>query len=385
MTIAACEKSALSPPLPTHAAVSAGFHHTCALTTDGSAFCWGGNRFGQLGIGSSDTVAHPSPARVAGGLTFSAISTGESHTCALTTAGSAYCWGYGGAGALGTGDTLTRLTPAAVAGGIAFVSISAGAGGIGLGSHTCALTSSGAAYCWGNGVYGQLGSGASTSSTAPVAVAGGLTFTGVSAGETHSCGIAGGAAYCWGINAHGALGSGTPAGVANAPSLVEGGLSFTAVSAGFRYTCARTVAGAATCWGLNLRGELGAVTPNSCLGFSDDVFPCSLTPLAVSGAPLLASVVAGSYHTCALAPNGQAYCWGSNDFGQLGDGTAGPQRVTPAAVAGGLVWSRLAVGGSHTCGLTTEGDVYCWGDNLDGQLGDGSTTDRHAPVAVATR
>ncbi|MFI5280853.1 MAG: RCC1 domain-containing protein [Gemmatimonadales bacterium] len=383
LAVFGCEKSATAPAPSVIGSVSAGLTHTCALTTDGSAFCWGGNRYGQLGTGSSDTLAHPMPARVAGGLRFSTISAGERHTCALTIAGSAWCWGNGSSGALGTGDTLTRMTPTAVAGGIAFASISAGAGGVGVGAHTCALTAGGVAYCWGNGVYGQLGGGTNTSSVAPAAVSGGLMFTSVSAGETHTCGVAGGAAYCWGFNAHGALGAGAPSSSVYAPSPVSGGLSFATVRAGFRYTCALTAVGAAYCWGLNQYGQIGALTPNSCLGFSDDVFPCSVTPLAVQGAPAMASVFAGSVHTCALTPGGQAYCWGANESGQLGDGTITQQRPAPASVPGGLVFNQLTLGGHHTCGLTTGGAMYCWGDNSSGQLGDGSTNGRSVPMPVA--
>jgi len=212
--------------------------------------CWGWNFTGQLGSG--DTVSRTSPTPVTGGLTFTAISAGGFHTCGLTLDGAAYCWGsnsgyytgyYGSRsvyGWLGTGDTLARAMPTPVIGGLTFVAISAG------GYHTCGLTTNSVAYCWGSNSLGQLGTGDNATRTAPTLVAGGLTFAAMSAGNHHTCGLTpNGVAYCWGED------------YSAAPLPVPGGLTFASISAGNGYTCGLTSNGKAYCWGNGSWGQLG--------------------------------------------------------------------------------------------------------------------------------
>src|SRR5439155_1100776 len=184
-------------------------------------------RGGQLGDGTSGTD-RLTPVAVSGGLTFAAVSAGQFyHTCGVTTSAAAYCWGQNGSGQLGSGTTTSSLIPVAVSGGLTFAAVSAGA------SETCGVTTSGAAYCWGYNGYGELGTGTTTGSLIPVAVSGGLTFAAVSvggAGSTigpHTCGVTpGGAAYCWGYNGYGQLGDGTSGTNRLTPIAVSGGLTF---------------------------------------------------------------------------------------------------------------------------------------------------------------
>src|SRR5439155_1571316 len=201
---------------------SAGGVHTCGVTTSDGAFCWGSNSSGQLGGSAASeceisyyygsgvpcsTTAVP----VAGGFAFAAVSAGRSHTCGLTTGGAAYCWGDNVQGQLGDGSTISSRNPVAVAGGRMFGAVSAG-GGV-----TCGLTTGGAAYCWGANDSGELGDGSTVDSRTPLAVAGGPTFQVVSAGGGYTCGVTtAGAAYCWGANFSGQLGTGMFSG----PSLV---------------------------------------------------------------------------------------------------------------------------------------------------------------------
>jgi len=256
------------------------------------------------------------------------LSAGSDHTCGVAGSGAAYCWGTNTYGGLGDGTYgNNRLTPVAVSGGLTFAAVSTSD------SHSCGVTTSGAAYCWGSNAGGALGNGTTTGSTTPVAVFGGLTFAAVSAGTRYTCGVTpSGAAYCWGDNGYGVLGNGTTTS-STTPVAVSGGLTFAAVSAGFINACGVTTSGTAYCWGYNGSGELGNGTTTS-----------SATPVAVSGGLTLAAVSVGGSspyqesHTCGVTPSGAAYCWGYNRYGQLGDGTGGTYRLTPVAVSGGLTF-----------------------------------------------
>jgi len=365
----------------------AGSFHTCGLASGGAAYCWGFGGYGQLGSTASMsqctsyngfTACSLVPLPVAGGLTFASLAAGSLHSCGLASGGAAYCWGSNGYGQLGTGDTTQHLTPVAVAGGLTFASLTAG------NVHTCGVTSGGAAYCWGYNFKGQLGDGSTTTRTLPVAVAGGLTFASLtgSLGGHHTCGLtSGGAAYCWGWNADGQLGTGDTTQHLT-PVAVAGGLTFASLTAGAHQTCGVTSGGAAYCWGRNDNGQLGSTATMSQCTEGGPLLSCSKVPVAVAGGLTFASLATGDPQTCGVTTGGAAYCWGYNAFGQLGDGT-NQSRTTPVAVLGGHTFaSPLAAGGGHMGGITTGGAAYCWGQNLWGQLGDSTTTNRAVPVAV---
>jgi Tol biopolymer transport system component/alpha-tubulin suppressor-like RCC1 family protein len=305
---------------------------------------------------------------VPAGLVFTAMDAGLSFTCGIATGAAAYCWGTNGSGQLGDGTTTRQSLPILVAGGLAFDSISAG------GEHACALTSAGVAYCWGSNAYGQLGDGTTTNRATPTAVAGDLTFTSLSAGEQQTCGVAtGGTAYCWGRNTNGVLGDGTTTDHA-APAAVSGGLTFLSVSLAIgQHACGLTTGGQAYCWGRNTHGQLGD-------GSTTD----RPAPVAVSGGLTFTMVTAtANEHSCGVASGGAAYCWGWNNYGEVGDGTT-TQRSVPVLVSGGLTFSSVSGGASaFTCGRTTGGAAYCWGVNNVGQLGNGTTTSSTVPVPVS--
>ena len=299
-------------------------------------------------------------------LTFASISAGANHTCGLTAGGSIYCWGSNDFRQLGDGTTTNRLTPVPVSGGLSFASVSLG---IGI-NHTCGITSSGGANCWGQNDNGQLGDGTTAEHFTPVPVSGGLSFTSVSAGESHTCGMTtSGDAYCWGSNSNGQLGDGTTT-ARLTPVPVSGGLTFALVSAGSSYTCGITTGGTTYCWGANGNGQLGDGTTTQ-----------SLAPGLLSGGLSLASVSAGFSQSCGLTSGGDTYCWGRNQFGMLGDGTT-TDRLTPALVFGGFSFASVTTGGVHTCALILDGDAYCWGRNNVGQLGNGATGESWSPVRV---
>jgi alpha-tubulin suppressor-like RCC1 family protein len=348
------------------AVVTAGFRHSCAATPDGAAFCWGDNESGRLGDGTaSDGSTVPIP--VTGAHEFRKLSAGREHTCGVTTAGKAYCWGLGGSGQLGDGTTDYGSRPRLVRGDYVFSSVSAGY------LHTCGVTDAGRALCWGYNVFGQLGNGKwSWSRTTPVPVSGELRFAAANAGRYHSCGLTlDGAAYCWGYNGDGQLGDTAAIPESRLPVPVLGAHFFTAISPSEAHTCGLAAGGAAYCWGWNGDGRLGTGTTEP-----------SAIPVQVAGGHQFASISAGYYHTCGVSTDGIGYCWGNNAGGQLGDGTM-VSRTSPVPVAGGHRFAFLSAGGWHTCGLTTEDTAYCWGWNEYGQIGDATLNSSTLPVRVA--
>jgi alpha-tubulin suppressor-like RCC1 family protein len=357
------------------ASLSLGSARTCGVTTDGAAFCWGS--------GSRDPITTPAP--VPGGSAFSAISAETDVACGVTTNGKAYCWGFNYRGVLGI-DSLKDAAvslPVPVAGGLSFVSVSV------RGSHACAVTATGTAYCWGGNGEGELGTKDTTDRAAPQAVAGALAFKAVTLGEEHTCGLTvQGAAYCWGDNGSAELGSttmetcglslGKPGACSTTPVAVDGGLTFTMIAAGGFHTCGITSERAVYCWGNNRYGQLGV---------GDSSVITSTTPLPVSGGLRFVSVGGGAWHSCALAEDGHAYCWGQNDVGEVGEplpaGVKGPVRVwAPVAVSGGMTFRTIAVGGRHACGITAGGETYCWGVNAMGSLGNGSRNNSAIPTKL---
>ncbi len=346
--------------------VVSGSYHNCAVDWDDRLYCWGENTFGQIGDGS--TTNRPTPVEILAPDTagYHLVSPGDAHTCALTTDGAAYCWGANDASQLGDGTSTASTTPVAVSGGHAFTILST------RGYHACGVTTLGATLCWGDNDYGQHGSGDAESTALPTASAVGLDVAWLSAGLSHTCAVDDGI-YCWGDRGVGKVGDGSTA-MTLTPVSVSGGLSFATVRTGFySHTCGVTTDGDAYCWGSNDAGQLGD-------GGSAD----STVPVAVAaGADTTFAVVTrpGSSFSCGLTTDGSAFCWGGNWSGQLGDGSF-TDRATPVRVSGGLVFDTIAGGYEHACGIANDGGLLCWGYNWSGQVGDGSTTDRGTPVQV---
>ena len=191
------------------ARLTAGLYHTCGLDTSGQAWCWGFNGNGRLGDGDTTGADKFTPVAVVGGHTFTSLDAGQNHTCGVDTSKVAWCWGYGGHGQLGDGDSTTTLKfhPVAVVGGSPYTSVSAGE------LHTCATDTWGQSWCWGDDTYGQLGDGDTTGTNKfrPVAVIGGSPYTSVTAGGIHTCAVSlSGRAWCWGDDRYGELGDGDP-------------------------------------------------------------------------------------------------------------------------------------------------------------------------------
>lgn len=345
--------------------VAGGGDHSCGLGAGTEAYCWGWNRFGQLGHAGSFFVPSFTPVRVSGGLDFRAVTAGRNHSCGITTAGSAYCWGQDSLGQLGNGGNRNRNVPVAVAGGFTFQSVTAG------NRHSCAVTMAGAAYCWGENAWGQLGDATTTTSGVPVAVSGGFTFHSVTAGGYHSCGVTtAGSAYCWGANTDGQLGIGTSTPTpSSTPVAVTGGLTFQAVSNGLIHSCGVTTSEEAYCWGNNNSGQRG-----------DGGNTLSTVPIMVAGGLTLASVASGTLHTCGVTTAGEAYCWGQNTYGQLGNNTTTDSNL-PMKVSGGITFQSVATGAWHSCGVSPAMAAYCWGSGTP--LGHGDNQQQNRPVPVS--
>jgi alpha-tubulin suppressor-like RCC1 family protein len=332
--------------------------------------------------GKSATAVITTTPIPAGPLVFATLNVGSEHTCGLLAGGAAYCWGYNDYGNLGNGSSTGSATPlpGAVLGGLSFTSLFPGYWA------TCGFATSGSLYCWGQNATGLFGDGTGTNSLTPVPAASGLTLTVIGQSDQHICGLAlSGAAFCWGWNHYGQLGNGSTTN-SSLPIAVSGGLTFTAINLATGladHACGIANSGNAYCWGMNGSGQVGAATSDICtmpLSRKNTV-ACALNPVAVSGGLTFTTISVGT-HTCGLTGTGALYCWGGNSHGQLGDGTT-TNRSTPVPVSGGLTFAMVRTGAMDSCGLTVSGVAYCWGNNVYGQLGDGTNTDRATPTPVA--
>jgi alpha-tubulin suppressor-like RCC1 family protein len=277
--------------------VAAGYDHTCGLAADSTAYCWGNGFEGQLGNGTTSNSLTPTP--VSSALHFAGIIAGFENTCARTAGGDVWCWGHDHSGDRASPVHLSQLPP--------LVTISEAY------YHVCGLTASGQGYCWGTDGTGQLGDSLAANSwsdaSAGDSVVGGLTFISIAAGSTHSCGVSSaGAAYCWGNNQGYQLGRYGTTFHNPTPTAVLGNLTFTSVYAGIDHSCALTSNGTAYCWGTGTYGQLGN-------GYNND----SPYPSPVAGGLNFSALSLGNQYSCGRTVDGQTYCWGSGG-GKLGIG-----------------------------------------------------------------
>jgi alpha-tubulin suppressor-like RCC1 family protein len=296
----------------------------------------------------------------------STIVAGAQHSCSLLANGTVQCWGLNAENEVGTPGIATSPIPITVPGlsGVSAISSSA--------RHTCALLSGGSVACWGMGRDGGLGNGGTANSYAPVTVPGLSGAIAVAAGGGHTCALrSNGTVACWGFNAYGEVGVPGNSNVLS-PVTVPNLNGVTAIATGGVHTCAILTNGSVTCWGWNHYGQLGAPV---------DSVPNSNTPLTVPNLTGVVKIAAGGYHTCALLSSGGVECWGANDGGQLGNGSTsnfGTPTAAPVLNLTGAV--GIALGNEESCALLANGNVACWGYNIRGSFGNGTTT--YSPVPV---
>ncbi len=244
----------------------------------------------------------------------------------------------------------------------------------GGGSHTCGLLNNGSVVCWGSNNYGQIGNGSSGGyALNPVFVNTTESFVSIAAGGSHTCGLlTNGSMMCWGNNDYGQIGNGSK-GTALNLVLVNSTESFVSIAAGAAHTCGLLNNGSMMCWGQNNDGQIG----------DGSSWEDRLNPVFVNTTESFVSIDTGYSHTCGVLNNGSAMCWGSNDYGTIGDGTT-TQRNNPVFVNTTESFVSMGEGEHHTCGLLNNGSAMCWGGNIQGQIGDGSGTNRLNPVFVNT-
>jgi alpha-tubulin suppressor-like RCC1 family protein len=381
--------------------VTAGGARTCALKTDASLWCWGANA-----VGDGTPTDRPAPTRI-GTDQWAAVSAGGAHTCGRKVDGSIWCWGYGYFGQVG--DTTlpadyNQLTPAPVGTDTSWMALSMG------GLHSCALKADGSAWCWGIDLWGELVDGnVMLGSNVPTATGAGSTFTSItagaagtcavqapdgtlvcaaqavtlgdgsyglratprqvgtqtgwseiSAGYNHGCARNGTALWCWG---DATIGDGTPV-LMERPRFVQVGAAtaWQSMAAGSAHTCAIATDGSLSCWGTALNG---ASVPTK-VGVDTD----------------WAEVCSGADYSCAVKTGNTLWCWGSNTSGRLGDGTT-TDRAAPTQIGAlAALWAHVSCGEQHACAVRTDGTLWCWGANADGELGDGTRTEQHAPEQI---
>jgi hypothetical protein len=385
--------------------VSAGYEHSCGTTVDRKAYCWGSGL-----IGNGSTAGSAIPVRVVGSLEFSSVTAGDGYTCSVLVDGRAYCWGTNLYGTVGNSLPSDELTPVAVSLGQTFTSVSAGR------NHACGITA-GDGFCWGDNFSWQLGDGGllfgdpvpvfdtcdpfaprrCSLKPRPVQDRGfnRSEVLAIGPGVTHTCAIlSAGEPICWGSGTA-EIGSDTVA-ITDADPLktfaiaVRGGVKFRSITAGLSHSCGLTALDSlAFCWGLNSYGQLGVQAPGSMCPSMGDQVPCSAIPLAVAGGHTYVQLSAGERSTCGIAVSATVYCWGSNEFGQLGTldpttlcdaGSSCSLTPLPLQLPGNPSIIDVSVGQRHACAVTSTGAIYCWGDPSGRKLGSASQAHGTAPV-----
>lgn len=342
------------------AKIAGGSEHSCGILEDGTLWCWGGNRRGQLGTG--DTNDRERPARVGEAQDWIAIDAGSEHTCGIREGGSLWCWGNNGTGRLGDGTRDVRREPVEIGEDEAiWTAVSAGT------VHTCGVQEDGSLWCWGDNYYGQLGDNSGAIYNEPTQVAGAQVWESVSAGDDgFTCAVTqDGELWCWGRNNEGQLGNGSTQG-RTSPWRVGVDSDWAQVKAGNAHSCGLRDDGTLWCWGKNAKGAIG-----------DGTVEDRHLPTLVDDDLRWQSFTAGRNHSCGVDDDGEVWCWGEIDGG------ISPLRgVSPTSLEVDVKWSQIGGQGAHSCGIREDLSAWCFGQNTEKQLGDGTRGFGQDPVRV---
>jgi alpha-tubulin suppressor-like RCC1 family protein len=354
--------------------VRAGEMHACAIKHDGRLYCWGWNLFGQIGNGTSGDAPTAVTQEASGATDWVEVSPGWNHTCARKQDGRVFCWGEGIHGQLGQGATASSFVPVQEAtGALDWASISAD------GSSTCAVKLDGRAFCWGRGEYGQLGNSVLDDQPTPVQEATRATdWARVDVGANrHGCGLkTDGRIFCWGRGRE-LTGDGAPTKRTRPTREVTVATDWVDVSVSLTRSCATTSEGRIRCWGWQLANEATDGQPLAVVG---PIAPADERSAATDWA----RVSTGGGHTCAIKTDGRLFCWGLGDDGQLGDGTSTSTLDPVQEATAATDWASVAAGWHHTCAIKSDGRLFCWGDGANGRLGNGAASGSAVPVQDST-
>lgn len=364
----------------------------CSISS-GTLYCWGENQFWNYGGPGALQSSPFAPTAVQLGFVDMARGPSSQFYCGIKNDRSAECWGRNGFGMLGRGvQGGFQNAPAPVSGGINWAEITTGR------LSACGVSTTNVGYCWGSNQRGEIGRAAVPLGTniasltlSPSVLDGGLTWKSVVAGWLHACGITTDRdAYCWGNNSRGQLGLGTidTNSTHRSPAPVIGGHKFIQLSLGATHACGVTLQHQVLCWGENFTGQVGNATttdvgtPTIIGGRQRFYYVAAASDFGVGGnVPVPpGGQQASAGHTCALTPGGEAWCWGWNAAGQLGDGTT-TSSLVPVEVGGGLRFTSLSLGGTASCGRN-DNRIWCWGGNQFGQLGIGSLVNVSTPALI---
>lgn len=353
---------------------AAAYWYTCLINSSSELYCWGRNHVGQIGDGTAGTECYPAassscqiPEKITTASDWFTVDADITHSCGIRGSGSLYCWGENGNGQLGRGNTADSTIPALIDGQAhnindwAQVSVDGGA--------TCAIRTNGDAYCWGHNNSGEVGDGTTTQRNWPTQVEG-THWSWIATSSDHACGVRCGHAYCWGSGLNGRLGNGSSSD-SYSPVEVSGNYSdWEQISSDSGLTCGIREGGRVFCWGDGSRGGRGDGT-----AVDSDV------PVEISGGLSgFTYIDTGSFGACAVNITGKLFCWGDNEFGQLGNNDAPNHSNIPVEVPGD--WVTVSVVANHVCGIQTNGKGYCWGRNRNFENGDGTNVMRESPQEI---